>query len=301
MRLSMEKPQDLTSFWLEWKETCAIDLCKDPCVQNVRQIANKIFNKRIKFTQTLKIKNNNATLKGKQKQPIVRSASEYIDLAGRLGIDGNPDAFEILEIHLYDKQTINGKAFKSYLFEDIATRDGGIAQNLVGYLLKRTIADIAKNSGGKVCPVDEVDFCNKNHDENSAEENTFGNTEESVFCNEVRRSFRKSLEEKWTSFEKAEKVALVCMLYEYPSNSPEVVKMAGTKKSNLYNKRTRPQMYLNDFFTGVLKCSFDDLRTLLKNNVMHEVIYDMVKNDKNCEDLLEYINVQNKKSGKNKK
>lgn len=56
-------------------------------------------------------------------------------------------AFELLESYLYDKQSIKGKPFKAYLFEDVAGRTGGMNKNLFGYL-QRVLATMIHESYG---------------------------------------------------------------------------------------------------------------------------------------------------------
>jgi len=74
--------------------------------------------------------------------------SDYSSEAEGWSSQGAGSAFELLESHLYNKQFLKGKPFKSYLFEDVAGRPGGMNRNLFGYL-QRILATVIVESYGE--------------------------------------------------------------------------------------------------------------------------------------------------------
>ena len=102
--------------------------------------------------------------------------SEYIDYAPVWMSDdflSVPSAFELAQTHFYLKPPMNsglkgetdGRKFKSWLFEEIGSRPGGLSQNLWGWLLKKEMTyvrglprpsrllQVVKDSLGRATPV----------------------------------------------------------------------------------------------------------------------------------------------------
>lgn len=148
----MNVDTDLTLFWLAWQKTCSIRLCcegyekdylakcasdSELCseVHAVQNLAKEIISSmNEKFRAYIKYKSGENGL---------RLSNLNVESASWTKSASLGSAFEVLESHLYAKQKLNGKAFKSYLFEDVGTRAGGINKNLYGYLQRvmRTIID----------------------------------------------------------------------------------------------------------------------------------------------------------------
>jgi hypothetical protein len=153
----MDAKTDLTNFWLAWHHTCAIRLCTGAYRKQLEKACA-----------------TDESLKG-QTDDIISKASEVIkatnaefrsylyiyrdDFGNRLSVYENEaagwkdngvsgSAFELMEGHLYAKGTINGRAFKDYLFEDIANRPGGMNRNLYGYM-QSILRTMAKESFGE--------------------------------------------------------------------------------------------------------------------------------------------------------
>lgn len=105
---------DLTEAWLEWKKTCAVDLCSQEHRNNLVRVAQSTINRKIR------------TLNKDQ----VTDWTDYCDIQSPVSV------FHELEVMLYLKKEIHGRPFKDYLFEAIGTRTGGVGKNLTGYLIK---------------------------------------------------------------------------------------------------------------------------------------------------------------------
>ncbi len=149
----MDSTTDMTPFWLAWHRTCAIRLCTKPhmaelykaCADNpellddadnITRLAEEIIG--ITNSQFKRAISKPHGLRHSQYEADVASWNEQSQLGS---------AFEIMEGRLYAREKINGRKFKDYLFEDIASRSGGISRNLFGYL-QRILATIAEESFG---------------------------------------------------------------------------------------------------------------------------------------------------------
>lgn len=153
----MNADTDLTLFWLAWQKTCSIRLCcsgheKEYCakcasspelcseIHTVNKLAQELMSSmNEKFRDRIKYKSGKNGL---------RLSSLDAESASWVYDSGLGSAFEIIESHLYAKQHLNGKAFKSYLFEDIGSREGGMNKNMYGYL-QRVMYTIIDESFGE--------------------------------------------------------------------------------------------------------------------------------------------------------
>lgn len=126
-------------------------------------------------------------------------------------------AFELLESHLYNKQFLNGKPFKEYLFEDAAGRPGGMNRNLFGYL-QRILATMIDESYGESVyqPSQDED----GRDVEPAQVSLDGRKslafpctpEECAEMHEVEDAFRRYLVEQGSSWDSDHWLVLFCML-----------------------------------------------------------------------------------------
>ena len=130
----MNSNTDLTNFWISWHGTCSIRLCLKSQAKEVADLANEVM------------QSTNADFRNQLRHLGSTSGmrrSIYEDEAAQWGQNGDcGSAFELAESQLYAKATINKRAFKDYLFEEIAGRDGGMNKNLYGYM-QRVIYSIA--------------------------------------------------------------------------------------------------------------------------------------------------------------
>ena len=136
----MNSNTDLTNFWISWHGTCSIRLCLKSQAKEVADLANEVM------------QSTNADFRNQLRHLGSTSGmrrSIYEDEAAQGGQNGDcGSAFELAESQLYAKATINKRAFKDYLFEEIAGRDGGMNKNLYGYM-QRVIYSIARKSFGE--------------------------------------------------------------------------------------------------------------------------------------------------------
>lgn len=112
---------DWAAAWLDWADTCSIDRCQEKHQSALKNLAQKKFS---------------------------RFYAWYASKGYSSKLPNDICAFHELESHLYNHQAIKGKPFKSYLFEDIALRKGGLEKNITGYLLgsQSVMKDIVKRS-----------------------------------------------------------------------------------------------------------------------------------------------------------
>lgn len=150
----MNEKTDLTNFFLAWKRTCSVRLCTAQHDKALREACkeDKHLGDAVEEIESLAdevIRSSNAdfikVLSGCAATSNRRSIFENEIDGWRNGVGS---AFELLEGYLYAKESLKGKAFKSYLFEDIAVRKGGINKNLYGYL-ERIWRTMARESFGE--------------------------------------------------------------------------------------------------------------------------------------------------------
>lgn len=248
----MNSETDLTNFWLGWKATCAIRDCADKTklvtkcnekmvagesvdvfsgvvadAENVVKLAKDV----IKSTNAEFVsKLNYYSFGGKRTSVLGGEISAWKDDVG--------SAFELVESHLYAKQQIKGRPFKSYLFEDIGTRKGCLSQNLYGYV-QLMIRSIVESSFGKESPIEE-----KEDDEGKKQEADVGSTEDRFAADtrspelnhevsEVRTFFGKYIDELVGQWDDDHLIALYAGLHQLPINNPEVAALCRRSKSAL--------------------------------------------------------------------
>lgn len=360
-----EAKQDLTAFWLEWKDTCAIALCRDHGRERVIAGANKLFTKLIanprKPTSLSSSKGDEggefsdegmSDLSGSIERPSNRpesitedyndwawksagdaeatphvqqkltargyAVSEYLEYVRDFGKKGVPNAFEILESHLYVKEgesrrkpsagnkVFNGKGFKNYLFEDIATRPGGMSKNLWGYLIRGVLRTIANESFGTpvAAPIkgEEGEEIELNPEDLPGIEDIWGEKEKTAFAADVEAAkelFREKLFRQWPELDMAAKVAFACQAFDLSMNSPEIKKMVGVGGSALYNRRELLVKMLRDVVAEG-HVEREVLGEALRCGMLTNAVYEAVSADPACGALKDFIDAGRQRSGKNK-
>lgn len=163
----MDKDTDQTNFWLAWHATCSAVSCvdkealKNACgrdqakygevLDNLSETQNlareMIKSTNNKFNEALAYYNN--VFRG-------RISSEFADeVTNWRSVDPSSGcAFSLLESWLYAKESIKGRPFKDYLFEDVANRSGGECKNLTGYI-NQMLRTLAQKSFSKTCRREE--------------------------------------------------------------------------------------------------------------------------------------------------
>ena len=218
----MDSNTDLTLFWLAWQKTCSVRLCcaghdqeyLEKCssdrelVENIEQVqslASDVINSMNRRFNMLLNKNAGMRL------------SDFSAESGNWSAQGVGSAFELLESHLYNKQFLNGKPFKAYLFEDAAGRPGGMNRNLFGYLQRILATMIDESYGENVYQPSldedgrEIEPAQVSLDGRKALASPY-TPEESVEIHEVEAAFRRYLTEHGSSWDSDHWLVLFCML-----------------------------------------------------------------------------------------
>ena len=218
----MNSNTDLTLFWLAWQKTCSVRLCcagrdqeyRDKCssnqelVENIEQVqglaSDVIISMNRRFNMLL---DKNAGMR----------LSDFSAESGNWSAQGMGSAFELLESHLYNKQFLNGKPFKAYLFEDAAGRPRGMNRNLFGYLQRILATIVAESYGENVYqPLKdedgrEIEPAQVSLDGRKALASPY-TPEEGVEIQEVEDAFRRYLAEQGASWDSDHWLVLFCML-----------------------------------------------------------------------------------------
>lgn len=267
----MNNTTDQTNFWLAWHATCAAVSCTErpalekACAADVDRYGSVLSN--LDETQKLAreiIASTNFSFRkamdylrkrmGNRNSDLIDEMSGWLD-----GSPGNGCAFMLLEGQLYANETIKGRPFKDYLFEDIATRAGGIGANLFGYV-KAMLFDVAKKSFCKTLhyepkvgddgkPIDDVNLSTDKSDgfmdilpsdqaEVSDVSEFFGH-----YVDE-RGSPRGGKSPEWT---RDNWIALYCALHQIPVSTADVASLCCHKKSAvaLISKKTLGELLLS--------------------------------------------------------
>jgi len=266
----MNNTTDQTNFWLAWQATCAAVDCtergslKKACDKD--QVKYKRVLDDLEGTQKLAremIASTNFKFKKALFYCRERMGNRNSDLVDEMSgwSDGSPQsgcAFTLLEGQLYANETIKGRPFKDYLFENIATRAGGMGVNLNGYV-KRMLYDIAKKSFCKAPNyepvVDEdgeiVDNVTKSADVPDEFMALPPNDQAEVA--EVSEFFSHYVDER--SAQRGERppewtrdnwIVLYCALHQIPVSTPDVASLCCHKKSAvaLISKKTMGELLL---------------------------------------------------------
>lgn len=150
----MDTRTDLTLFWLAWQKTCSIRLCcaghekeyREKCAANADLIENA---QRVQdlASGVMASMDGRFDLLLRNRDAGARLSEFSEEARGRGAASDGGSAFELLESHLYNKRYLKGRAFKAYLFEEVAGRPGGMNRNLFGYL-QRILATVVDESYG---------------------------------------------------------------------------------------------------------------------------------------------------------
>ena len=256
----MDSNTDQTRFWLAWHATCAAVDCIDGATLESRCRARPdqdayeevladipgttalalemVKSTNFKFKKALHYFNE---LYGK------RRSSDYADEVARWedGAPGQGCAFTVLEGMLYEKETIKGRPFKDYLFEDVGTRAGSLSGNICGYV-NMMLWTIAKDSFSKTFRIEErVD------DEGHAQEVQGVSTEVREDFSSLSPRLQKDVNEVVEFFGKYVDalgnpdgdepaawdcdnwISIYCALHEIPINNPDVRTLCRRGKSML--------------------------------------------------------------------
>ena len=250
----MDKNTDLTNFWLGWKATCAIRDCMNKtqlikkCKEaSVRPDAAAVYQDVIADADGVAkcargvMESMNRAFLGELKLNSAggKRTSIYDDQAANWKEANSGSAFELVEGVLYDKQEINGRPFKSYLFEQIGTRKGCLSGNLYGY-----IRDIAKTLAERSFEAFEEKIEQPKDDEGKELDSDYGSTDDredafsrsqelSLEISQVGEFFKKYIDELGEDWDDDYWIVLYTGLNKMPIHNPEVAALCRRKKSTL--------------------------------------------------------------------
>lgn len=163
----MDKDTDQTNFWLAWHATCSAASCveegslRNACGGDQAKYGDVLadLSETQKLAREMIDSTNNKFKKALAYYNDVfrgRVDSEFADEVTnwKRGDPSSGCAFSLLESWLYAQESIKGRPFKDYLFEEVANRSGGECKNLTGYI-NQTLRTLAKKSFSKACRREE--------------------------------------------------------------------------------------------------------------------------------------------------
>lgn len=299
----MEANTDLTNFWLAWYHTCAIRLCTE---QNRRELVKACagdaellasIDDVVALADDV-IKSTNAEFCRHLCVPHGARRSIYENEAFRWKEgNGAGSAFELMEGYLYAKGTINGRAFKDYLFEDIAKRRGGINRNLYGYI-QSILASMAKESFGEniyeaVKDENGVDIPPRNI---SLDGKTLARPEsspdENIEASEVIEFFNRYIEKTGAEWDDDKWIVLFCILNMLRVGAEKVQPLFSKSHDtiNNYCKAMRAELL------HVLRENFEDRAIAIALNGAVQRVLDEKMEKMRCFSRLKELVEENRKS-----
>ncbi len=252
---------DLADAWLDWKKTCAIDLCAEDYQVALKKIAFKNFKSYYNSYQ----------------QNLSGSYSEWQDiLKWKKGDENKLNPFHLIEQYLYNKDKIKGQPFKDYLFQHIAVRQEGVARNLTGYLLCGMMRTLVRESfnGNKNVPLDEVNDDNGGDLHSKLEDVNAESPDTKAHENDIRNRFI----DFFKKLNETDKIALFCRFEKIPLRDPEVLSMVSLGGSTF---ASRPDMLLQPLVAWYKNEANGSAREI------YAVVYEWASQNTKCKHLLE--------------
>jgi len=269
--------RDLTDFFLEWRDTCAIDKCKRK--EDVAYV-HAIFDR--KFREM-------AANPRQSKFGGLSAVSEFsLDFE-------RTHAFHLVELEFYtpgkrehaDKRF--GQALKNYLFESSETKSnpGGIN----GYfllMLKDVVKKSFLQSGVESTPSLQKDEEGNEIGELAKVGNQPANPEciidrdpaQLMVLEECHEEFKSRFGAMWDTLGKEERLALLCDIFFISKLNPEIIAASGLGKSAFYNRK--PLVKVREIANAMLAgYEIDELVHVFRNGI-GKVAYDLGKKDPDC-------------------
>ncbi|MEI8244527.1 MAG: hypothetical protein WCI51_01785 [Lentisphaerota bacterium] len=262
---NIDNTVDLADAWLDWKKTCAIDLCAEDYKDALKKIAYNRF----------KIYYN------AYQQNLSGSYSEWQDiLKWKKGDENKLNPFHLIEQYLYNKDKIKGQPFKDYLFQHIAVRQEGAARNLTGYLLCGMMRTLVRESfnGNKNVPLDEVNDDNGGDLHSKLEDVNAESPDTKAHENDIRDRFIDFFEK----LNETDKIALFCCFEKIPMRAPEVLSMISLGGSTFSE---RPKKLLEPLVAKFKKEKIGSSSAMSAE--WHAVVYGWASQNTKCRHLLE--------------
>ncbi len=270
------KVRDLTDFFIEWHETCAIDKCKR--TDDVRYV-HEMFDARFKLL-------TNAPRRSALGNGVVALSDISIDF-------DTIHAFHLVELYYYGQDTIKGRPFKDHLFESAATKND--AGRLNGYFLQ-TLRSLANDSfrksvvqaGGRIKDeagneLNPLDFLSAENCTLDADGASHYDPILELALKEAYEEFYSRFDTMWRKLEKIERLALLCFIFGLTKSSPTILAAAGLKKSAFYEKVKNQRGKMRELAETMLAdgCKLDELMCVFRDNI-GKIAYEFGTQDPDC-------------------
>lgn len=269
-----KQTRDLTDFFIEWRDTCAIDKCKR--ADDVRYV-------HAMFDETLK-----SLLQGPRRSNLGEGVVALTDIS----IDfEKTHAFHLVELYFYGHDRIKGRPFKDHLFGS-ATIDEG-AGRLNGYFLN-TLRSIANDSFNKSVASGDGVIRNESGDELDRFDTISSDVQHANLdgvsdydpaktsaLQECFEDFRSRMNALWGDLVKAERLALLCDIFDLPRKTPEIIAASGLRQSAFYNRQ--PLQKVRGVADAMIADGheLDELVHVFRNYIA-SIAYELGKADPNC-------------------
>lgn len=270
------KARDLTDFFIEWRETCAIDKCK--CTDDVRYV-HEMFDARFKLLTSA---------------PRCSALGNGVVALSDISIDFEKiHAFHLVELYYYGQDTIKGRPFKDHLFESAATKND--AGRLNGYFLQ-TLRSVANDSfrksvvqaGGRIKDeagheLNPLDFLSAENCTSNADGASSYDPICELALKETFEEFYTRFDTMWRKLEKIERLALLCFVFDLPKSSPTILAATGLKKSAFYEKVNNQREKVREMAETMLSHGhkLDELMHVFRDNI-GKIAYEFGSKDPDC-------------------
>ena len=303
---------DWTPFWIGWRVACSIDICKNPsqfrraCLDRVQpgchseDLSN--LAKRAEEIAELARKANADYSEFASK--LLESYQEKSDVLAN-DFSENGQGFQELENWLYKKGEIKGKPFKVYLFQDAATRSGGMSKNLHGSLKKILARHILQNTlfkeskrnkgingkGLRIISMPQTvdENGNVSDQEFSSPENIANSwllsAETHVQTEEIEKWFSEFLGKKTDEWKGKDVywIALYVLFFGMVLSNVHVLQLAGVEKSRFSQIAGTIKQELKAEMTS--RFSVDGVQYALRGRNLHQMLAQTLKNKEWFESL----------------
>lgn len=220
--------RDLTEFFLEWRDTCAIDKCEKSTASGDVQYLHDMFDREFRrLTDSPRVSCLGAG---------TSAVSEFA-----FGMGTSFHAFHLVESEFYAPGKKEGsKRFglplKNHLFEAAETR--GREGRLNGYFLLMLRTVVNNSFDGSVVSDPKSDDGDDMAADPLAKAPATGPAPDvSISQTECRNEFRRLFEAFWKKASKDVRLALLCDVFFVPKLTREIVEASGLGQSAFYNRK----------------------------------------------------------------
>ena len=244
---------DLTDAWIDWKETCAYEKCQKKNQQDFDKVTHAV-------------------------------ASQYMDKLGYTCSRWQEDraagwhgsVFCEIETSLYHHETIKGKPVKNYLLNVIATRSGGMAKNLTGYVIKDTLRSMLNAECSKLRGMEPTDeeILQSHVDQDS---NSTSASAGQLLIEEEKKAAQQAIRPLFESWDDDIKLAFWCTAMKKPFTNPTVISYFRRRKSALAEAYIREVKKLK----AVTQVGWGQGESFDYTLVIHDVLWPMLEEWKN--------------------